>query len=726
MKQNKFKKSILIKQRELTDCGAAALASVAAFYNLIIPVSKIRQLAGTNKMGTTVLGITKAADKLGLEAKAVEGTTDALNKVPLPSIVHVVTDNGLDHYIVLYKVTPKYFKVMDPAVGRIETYTIEKFNETWSGVLILLLPKVSFEPKNEKVSFPNRLLSLVKPHGFSLILAFLGSAIYTLLSLATALYIRKIVDDALPDGNLKMLHVLGIIMIIILCVQVAMNALKSLIILRVCQKIDSYLITEYYSHLMKLPQQFFDSMRVGELIGRVNDAIKVRVFVNELAIEIVINSLIVIFSVAFMLSIYWRLGLLLIIVIPIFIGIYWISNYFNKKVERRIMEQSAEFESHLVESIGSIKTIKSFGLETISKNKAKTRLDNLLNNVFKSGKNSLFASTATETASFLFTIVLLWLGAIIVISKDLTLGELMSTYALIGFFVTPASNLIKVNQSYQNASIAADRLFEIIDIDVKSENTNYNFASEDVGNIVFENVTFGYNNQEYVFDKLSFEVEKGSIATIVGNSGSGKSTIAHILKKMYPIESGKLLIGSTSIEDINSDYLNKIVSIVPQHVQLFTGTILENITFEELNPNMERVANLIDMLGLRRFVDNLPQGLDTYLIENGINLSGGQRQRLAILRALYINPEIIIFDEATSSLDIESESKIVDIMLMLKDLGKTVISISHRIPVLTVSDQILVLDKGRLAGSGKHDSLFENCEVYRRNWEYHMSYVSKS
>jgi ABC-type multidrug transport system fused ATPase/permease subunit len=195
---------------------------------------------------------------------------------------------------------------------------------------------------------------------------------------------------------------------------------------------------------------------------------------------------------------------------------------------------------------------------------------------------------------------------------------------------------------------------------------------------------------------------------------------------MYPIESGKLLIGSTSIEDINSDYLNKIVSIVPQHVQLFTGTILENITFEELNPNMERVANLIDMLGLRRFVDNLPQGLDTYLIENGINLSGGQRQRLAILRALYINPEIIIFDEATSSLDIESESKIVDIMLMLKDLGKTVISISHRIPVLTVSDQILVLDKGRLAGSGKHDSLFENCEVYRRNWEYHMSYVSKS
>jgi ABC-type multidrug transport system fused ATPase/permease subunit len=314
----------------------------------------------------------------------------------------------------------------------------------------------------------------------------------------------------------------------------------------------------------------------------------------------------------------------------------------------------------------------------------------------------------------------------IVISKDLTLGELMSTYALIGFFVTPASNLIKVNQSYQNASIAADRLFEIIDIDVKSENTNYNFASEDVGNIVFENVTFGYNNQEYVFDKLSFEVEKGSIATIVGNSGSGKSTIAHILKKMYPIESGKLLIGSTSIEDINSDYLNKIVSIVPQHVQLFTGTILENITFEELNPNMERVANLIDMLGLRRFVDNLPQGLDTYLIENGINLSGGQRQRLAILRALYINPEIIIFDEATSSLDIESESKIVDIMLMLKDLGKTVISISHRIPVLTVSDQILVLDKGRLAGSGKHDSLFENCEVYRRNWEYHMSYVSKS
>jgi ABC-type bacteriocin/lantibiotic exporter with double-glycine peptidase domain len=412
MKQNKFKKSILIKQRELTDCGAAALASVAAFYNLIIPVSKIRQLAGTNKMGTTVLGITKAADKLGLEAKAVEGTTDALNKVPLPSIVHVVTDNGLDHYIVLYEVTPKYFKVMDPAVGRIETYTIEKFNETWSGVLILLLPKVSFEPKNEKVSFPNRLLSLVKPHGFSLILAFLGSAIYTLLSLATALYIRKIVDDALPDGNLKMLHVLGIIMIIILCVQVAMNALKSLIILRVGQKIDSYLITEYYSHLMKLPQQFFDSMRVGELIGRVNDAIKVRVFVNELAIEIVINSLIVIFSVAFMLSIYWRLGLLLIIVIPIFIGIYWISNYFNKKVERRIMEQSAEFESHLVESIGSIKTIKSFGLETISKNKAKTRLDNLLNNVFKSGKNSLFASTATETASFLFTIVLLWLGAI--------------------------------------------------------------------------------------------------------------------------------------------------------------------------------------------------------------------------------------------------------------------------------------------------------------------------
>lgn len=251
-----MKKSTQIKQRDITDCGASCLSSVSAHYNLKLPVAKIRQIAGTDKKGTNALGMIEAAEKLGFSAKGVKGGMDALPKIPVPTIAHVIVKKVLHHYVVIYEVNEKYVKVMDPAFGKMEKYTHKEFEEIWSGVLILLMPNQKFKVGNEKVSIASRFWFLLNPHRSILIQSMIGAAIFTLLGLSTAIYVQKIIDYVLPSRNLNLLNLLGVVMVALLIFQVLINALKSLFVLKTGQQIDAKLILGYYKHLLTLPQRF--------------------------------------------------------------------------------------------------------------------------------------------------------------------------------------------------------------------------------------------------------------------------------------------------------------------------------------------------------------------------------------------------------------------------------------------------------------------------------------
>ncbi|HWS01497.1 MAG TPA: ABC transporter transmembrane domain-containing protein, partial [Prolixibacteraceae bacterium] len=479
-----------IRQRDITDCGAACLASVAAHYQLGIPVSKIRQMAGTDQKGTNAWGLIKAAERLGFSAKGVKGGIESLPGIPCPAIAHVLLQKSLLHYVVIYHRSGKQIEYMDPGDGEMHKTTLQNFAEMWTGVLILMTPGAAFQPRDEKHSIFSRFIFLLQPHKNILTQALLGAVVYTILGLSTSIYIQKITDFVLVDRNANLLNLLSVIMLILTLFQLFIGYTKNIFVLKTGQKIDARLILGYYKHLLKLPQHFFDAMRVGEIISRVNDAVKIRAFINDIAISLLVSLFIVIFSFMLMFIYSWKLALVVSVVIPLYAAIYCVTNHLNKKRERKLMEDTAELESQLVESLNSVRTIKEFGLESYSNLKTEIRFINLLRSIYRSTTNSLLSSTGTELISRISTIVLLWAGSYYVMDQTITPGELLSFYAIAGYFTGPASNLIGMNKSIQNALIAADRLFEIMDLEQETDDNKMEIPRDKIGDIRFNSVSF--------------------------------------------------------------------------------------------------------------------------------------------------------------------------------------------------------------------------------------------
>lgn len=702
-----------IKQHDITDCGAACLASVAAYWHLHIPITRIRQYAGTDKKGTNILGLTEASKKLGLNAIGVRGEMESLSKIPLPAIAHLeLKEKQLHHYVVIYEVTSKYIKIMDPADGQFHKKSIDEFEKDWSGVLVLLEQKDTFEMRNDKISVFKRFWFLLIPHKGVLIQAFVGAVAYTFLGFSTSIYIQKLTDFVLVGGNTNLLNLLSVLLLIAFVIQLIIGSFKDIFLVKTGQQIDARLILGYYKHLLKLPQSFFDTMRVGEIISRIGDAVKIRHFINNVSLNLTVDILIFIFSFVFMFTFYWKLALIMLIMIPLFALNYTIVNRLNKKTERKVMERAADLESQLVESLNSIATIKHFGLESFANIKTETSFIVLLKTGYKSALNAVYTSVSSSGLSQLFTIIQLWVGSYFVIRGEMTVGSLLSFYTIIGYFMGPVSRLIGANVQIQSAWIAADRLFEIMDLEREREQHNIELTKENVGDIVFKNVSFRYGTRVDVFKKFNLRIKKDELTAIVGESGSGKSTLISLIQNIYPVQKGKINIGDLPLNHINLTSLRSLVSVVPQKIDLFSGNVIENIAVGEFEPDQERIFSICKSIGILDFIESLPDQFYTYLGENGSLLSGGQKQRIAIARALYQNPEILILDEATSSLDSTSENYIQKTIRTLKKEGKTIILIAHRLSSVYHADSIIVLKNGKVKEQGNHQDLISQKGAY--------------
>ena len=688
-----------------------------------MPISLIRRVTCTDKRGTNVLGLVEAASELGFACKGVKAvdddgelSIDILKKVPKPTIAHIVYKDNLQHFVVIYKVTEKYVFVMDPAVGEIEKWAIDSFINRSTGVLVLLVPNDDFVKVNQKNSISSRFWFLFKPHTNTYVQALVGSLIYTILGLATSIGIQKIIDQVIPDGNYNLLNLICVILVFSTILSAAIGYVRALMLMRSGIMINAKLILGYYQHLLTLPQSFFDSMRSGEIISRISDAAKINTFINNALLNIVVNVFTIIVAFALMFQYYWKLALIMLVAIPVYATIYFIYNAINKKVQRKIMEEAADLQSQLVESISSSSTIKCFGIESFTNQKTENRYVRLVRTGWDSGKYGLVTSTLSNSFSSLFVTLLLWIGTSYVLQGIITPGELMSFHTLTGYFLGPAISLVGVNRVFQDAKIAAERLFEIFDLEPEEANSNIRISKDEINDIRFENVKFRYGTRENVFDDLSITFKKGQVSAIVGESGSGKTTIASLIQNLYTVQNGKIFIGSHNIKDICTDDLRKFIGVVPQKIDLFHGSIADNIILDDYSPDWERVNRICNEVGIREFMEKLPNGLNTLVGENGTQLSGGQRQRIAIARALYKNPEVLILDEATSALDSTSEIQIKELIHRLKEQGKTVILIAHRLGTILEADEIFVLQNGSLAEQGSHNQLMNNRGLYYSFW----------
>jgi ATP-binding cassette, subfamily C, bacteriocin exporter len=713
-----MKKHIYVRQQDITDCGAACLASVAAWFRFNLPVARIRQLANTDKQGTTMLGMVEAAEKLGFTAKGIKGSYQSLFDIPKPSIIHVITEGGYHHYKVLYGINRKSAKVMDPLDGKIHTMLHDALKKEWTGIALMMVPSSDFRQMNSTWSPGRRFISLMWPHKSVILQSLCGAIMYSLLGLTTSVYVQKIVDHVLVDGNINLLNMMSLVMLIFLFLKIFISISKSIFTLRTGQQIDATLIMGYYRHLLSLPRRFFDTMRIGEIISRINDAVRIRAFINNVSLEIAVNLMIVAFSCTFMFLLSWKMATIVLLAIPFYTCLYFTFNMINKKILRRIMENSADLESHLVESLETISLIKQFSVADYINLKTETRFFRLLHSVYNASKSNIITQGLSELMAGILVISVLWLGSLMVIHNGFTPGTLLSFYALLGYLLGPIGYLVNASQAMQDAFIAADRLFQIMDLECEENCDNKICLKSDmIGDIHFRHISFRYGSRLQVFDNLNLTFSKGEISAIVGESGSGKTSLVALIENLYPVQSGTIEIGNYNLQQIQLDSLRSHIGIVPQHIELISASIAENIAFGQAEPDMRRIIDLCGMLNMREFIEKMPGAYNAILGEHGISLSGGERQRLAIARALYRDPEILILDEATSALDATAEAHVRQMIRSMKTRGKTILIITHRFRSIMYADKIFVLQKGKLVEEGNHQTLMAGKGHYFGLWK---------
>lgn len=716
-----MKKKYGVRQQDMTDCGAACLSSVARYYGLNQPLARIRQYASTGKNGTNILGMIEAAERMGFTAKGVRAEPEALRQVCLPAIAHLVLDSKLAHYVVIYQVTKSHVIHMDPSDGRFYKEPLASFVKQWTGVLILLEPSGSFVGGDHSSPVVTRLLRYVRPHLKMLFQAFVGSVVTTILGLSTSIYIGKITDYVLVDGNRNLLNMMSLLMVAILLIQIFIGFVRDKVMLLTSQKIDAALILGYYQHILRLPQKFFDMMRVGEIISRLDDTTKIRSFISGTAMGILLNILTLTIALAVMVFFSWKLTLVIMATTPFFAVSYYFFNRLNKKYQRKTMERAADLQSQLVESLNNIGTVKRFGLEDFSNIKTESRYVRVLRNIYKAAVGGLYIGSGNTLVSSGVTIAVLWIGSLLVLDNEMTPGTLLMFYTLIGYVISPVVSLIGANSAIQDAMIAADRLFQIMDLEQEDASIDTEVPA---GDIRFNHVSFHYGSRRNLFEDLTLEIPHGRFTAIVGASGSGKSTLAALLQRLYPIQGGQITIGGADLSLLSSRSLRAAISSVPQQVELFTGTLADNIAVGEFTPDLVRIGGIVSELGLDTFVRELPDGLNTQVGEHGFSLSGGERQRVAVARSLYRSPKVLILDEATSSLDSLSERYVLDTVRRQVSQGITVIVIAHRLSTIQEADKIIVLDQGKVVEEGRHEDLLEVAGKYRQLWdEQHHGYV---
>lgn len=711
-----FKRYYCIKQHDISDCGAACLAIVAKQYGLKLPISYIREIAGTDQKGTNAFGMIKAAKEIGFSAKGVKAQAEHLtSQLPLPTIAHVVKDNLL-HYVVIHEINKKGLIIADPAEG-IKKYSREEFLKIWSGVLILLVPEERFEKGDKTTGLFGRFFSLITPHKRLLIEIFLASILFTILGIIGAFYFKFLIDEVLIEGMNKTLHLVSVGMIVLVLFRVFLNAFRSHLLSYLSQKIDIALILQYYQHVLKLPLSFFDSRKVGEILSRLSDASKIRNAISGATLTVMIDTLMVI---AGGIVLYIQSGILFgisAVLIPFYVLIVLIFNKSFRDIHRKEMEQAADTEAYLVESISGVSTIKAFNGEEEASLETEKRFLKFIRSIFKAVWLRNIQSSFQLVLTLVGEIVILWVGGIQVIKGAISLGELITFNALLAYFFEPIQNLINVHPLLQEAFVAADRLGEILDLKVEKENEHRKINLQKIkGKIEFRDVSFRYGTRELVLKKINLTIQPGEKVALVGESGSGKTTLVKLLLKFYLPEEGEILIDGFNIKDLNLDSLRERIGYVPQDVFLFSGSIYDNIAFGQKLNSPTQIIEAAQKAQAHDFINRLPLRYETPVGERGSNLSGGQKQRIAIARAILKKPDLLILDEATSNLDSITENIIHQtIEEICKDI--TTIIIAHRLSTVRKSDRIVFLEGGEIVEMGSHEELLAKKGRYYMLWQ---------
>jgi HlyB family type I secretion system ABC transporter len=692
-------------QQSAADCGAACLVMIGRYWGKSFRINRVRDMAVISRDGSSLKTLAAAAENLGFNSRPVKSSLDQLAKQRLPAIAHW---RG-NHYIVVYEITKKHVIVGNPAIGLLQM-TLADFNKDWTGFCLLLEPNVAIKKTGDDENSGTfwQLFELVKPHKVVIAEIFIASIVLQMFGLIGPVFTQLILDRAVIHKSINSLTTFAIGLLIMAGFQIAMGTLRQYLIYSTALRIDTAMVIGFIRHAFSLPLSYFDTRQVGDITSRMQENRKIRSFITSETIGLILDIMSVFVYVTLMFVYSWKLAALVMISIPPFLILNLLATPFLKKISRESFNASTEENSYLIEALNGIRTVKSMAVERT----VRWRWEELLNlEVKQQYRSKMFNIKLQATSSILDSVsnvALLWLGASLVIGGEFSIGQLFAFNMLSGNVIGPFKRLAGIWNQFQEVMIAIERIGDVIEFPPEEDlkNSNKQTLGKLRGGIVFDRVTFRYNihAETNTLENLSFEIKPGQTVAIVGRSGSGKTTLAKMLLGLYPPSSGKILLDNRDITTLALNSLRSQIGVVDQSTFLFSGSIRDNIALGYPQASAKEVQQAGILAGADEFVRTLPMGYDTQIGEGGGMLSGGQRQRLAIARALLGNPRLLIFDEATSSLDTESE-RIIQNNLEKICRDRTTIIIAHRLSTVRSADLILVLDKGVLIERGNHREL---------------------
>jgi ABC-type multidrug transport system fused ATPase/permease subunit/CBS domain-containing protein len=568
-----------------------------------------------------------------------------------------------------------------------------------------------------------RFLEMARPYrGLITLLVLIGLARFA-LPLATPWGVRILLDETLKNverltpaqraARLHQVHWVSLLLALALLARVLLLYVEAMLTGRLGNRLVFDLRRRLYTHIQRLSHSFFDRKQAGSIGSRVlNDISVAQTLISGGVLSLALDTVTLVFMIAILFRLEWRLTLVSLVIMP---GYVWTLRRLNPRIRsasREIQEKFSEISGTVYEAIAGMQVVQAFTQERAGERQFVRETHGHYNRLMERVRLNAWLTALTTLLTGLGTVLLLWWGGLLVLDRQMTPGTLVQFYSYVAFLYGPLSRFADINQVYQTAMAAVDRVFEIFD--TEPDVMERPDAPRDVqiqGRVTFENVSFGYDPERLVLWNINLAVEPGQMVAFVGPSGSGKTTVTKLLLRFYDVTGGVIRFDGRDIRDLPLRDLRQQVGVVLQEPILFTGSVRDNILFGRPGATEEEVVEAARAANAHDFITALPEGYDTLVGERGSHLSGGQRQRVSIARALLKDPRILILDEATSALDSESERLIQEALERLLQ-GRTSFVIAHRLSTIINADQIVVLDQGRIVEQGTHEALLMQNGLY--------------
>ncbi len=693
----------------LVDESIACLRMISRHFDLPFRkdvLSRIiqNQIENSENKQITLPSIGAILDILGLRSTILSPDSyELFSRSPTPSLIIV---NG--HPQVLWELSNTEVIVGDPLNGLKNIKLVDFFNQLSERKIDLLY--IERSSSTPKARFGLRwFIPSLKKHKGALLQVVITSFFVQLLGLFNPLLIQQIIDAVISQGNYSSLNVLGTLLIAMAISQALLGSLRTYLFADTTNRIDISLGAVIINHLLRLPLSYFSRRPVGEVSSRIGELEKIRGFLTGTALTVVLDSIFSVIYIAVMLMYSVPLTLAALGVVPLFIILTVIISPIIRRQLREGAEANAKVQSHLVETLTGMETVKGQGMELPSEWRWEQLYGGRINAGFRNTITSTAAGSANQFLGQLSGLIIIWYGAILVLQGKLSLGQLIAFRILSGYVTSPLLRLASLWQNFQETALSLERLSDIVDHPEEIEITGQNLPPLPpiVGAISYENVNFRFGKTGPMqILNVNFNIEPGDFVGIVGSSGSGKSTLLKLLTRLFNPNEGIIKVDSYDISKIDLYSLRSQIGVVPQDSLLFEGSIKENISLTKPDASFEEIVNAAKIACAHEFIQNLPNGYSSSVGERGSSLSGGQRQRIAIARMILKNPRLLILDEATSALDVDTEKRLTR-NLANSYKSKTVLFITHRLGSLKNATKILVLDEGSLVEQGNHKDLIK-------------------